>query len=373
MQFFARIKQLKPLLLFFGIYTGLFILFDWTLDYTLPFVVGFFLALLMQPLIRLLHRRLHMPHSAASLVATLAVYVLLFLLLVLLVLALIREGQKLISWIGSLSSSALDQWLAPLYRILEKTGTWLQNVAPGFAADSKQAVSDFLRMVLGFAGNTAKQTLSLITSVPMMLMMVVVSILSTYFFSRDMEHIRAHVRRIFSSGQAGQLRALSQNSKAMGGRLILSYLLIYGLTFLESLIVFSVLGVPYPLVFAILSGIADVLPVLGPGTVYLPMAVVYLCLGNWPVAIILAVCWLIVSAIRQIVEPKIVAKSINIHPLAMLAAIYIALVAGSFSVFLYAVILLFLYQVLVQNGILLPLSRALEAPRADEKSSRTGI
>lgn len=364
MQFLARLKQMKPLLLFFGIYTGLFILFDWTLDYTLPFVVGFLLALLMQPLIRLLRRRLRMPPTAASLVATLAVYVLLFILLALLVMALIREGQKLISWIGSLSSSALDQWLAPVYRTLEKAGAWLQNVAPGFATDSKQAVSDFLRTVLGFAGNTAKQILSWITSVPMMLMMVVVSILSTYFFSRDMEHIRAHVRRIFSSGQTGRLRALSQNSKAMGGRLILSYLLIYGLTFLESLIVFSVLGIPYPLVFAILSGIADVLPVLGPGTVYLPMAVVYLCLGNWPVALILVVCWLIVSAIRQVVEPKIVAKSINIHPLAMLAAIYIALVAGSFSVFLYAVILLFLYQVLVQNDMLPPLSRALEAPRA---------
>ena len=255
-----------------------------------------------------------MPPTAASLVATLAVYVLLFILLALLVMALIREGQKLISWIGSLSSSALDQWLAPIYRTLEKAGTWLQNVAPGFATDSKQAVSDFLRTVLGFAGNTAKQILSWITSVPMMLMMVVVSILSTYFFSRDMEHIRAHVRRIFSSGQAGRLRALSQNSNAMGGRLVLSCLLVYGLTFLESLIVFSVLGVPYPLAFAILSGIADVLPVLGPGTVYLPMAVVYLCLGNWPVAIILVVCWLIVSAIRQVVEPKIVAKSINIHP-----------------------------------------------------------
>lgn len=370
MQFIARLKRLKPLLLFLGIYTGLFFLFDRTLDYTLPFVVGFLLALLMQPLIRLLRSRLRMPNAAASIVATLAVFVVIFGLLAILVVAIIQEGQKLVAWVGGLSSDALDQWLAPVYGLVEKIGAWLQSVAPGFAEDGKQALADLVGSVLGVVGDAAKRLLGWITSVPMTLMAIVVSALSTYFFSRDMAPLKSHVRKIFANTHSGTLRALSQNSKSMGGRFIGSYLIIYGLTFLESLLVFSVLGIPYPLVFALISGVADILPVLGPGTVYLPMAVVYLCLGNWPTAVILLICWLAISAIRQVVEPKIVAKSINIHPLMMLAAIYFALVAGSLSLLVYFVLLLFLYQVFVQNGILPPLTRALEAPT--EKNAPAG-
>lgn len=361
MQLRARLRRLKPLLLFFGLYTGLFLLLYATFSYTLPFLAGLLLALLTQPLCRWLRKRLRLPASGAAVLATLLVYAVLFGLLALLGAAVFREGQKLVGWIGELSPESIDQLLAPLYAALERAGAFWQTVSPGFAEQAQQALSALAESVLAFLGDLVRQLLSWLTSLPMVVMLCVVSVLATYFFARDLEKLKAHAARIFA-GSSQKLRALSKNGKTMGGRFLLSYLLIYGLTFLESLVVFAVLGVPYPFVFALLSGIADILPILGPGTVYVPMAVVYLCLGDWGKALLLLICWVAVSAVRQVVEPKIIAKSLSIHPLAMVAAVYFALVAGSFAALLYFVGLLFCYGVLVQDGLLPALSEALEAP-----------
>ena len=140
----------------------------------------------------------------------------------------------------------------------------------------------------------------------------------------------------------------------MGGRYIGSYLLIYFITFLETLIVFSVLGVPYPLVLSIITGIADILPVLGPGTIYIPLGIIYLVQGNYFRAGALIVCWLLITAIRQIIEPKIVSSSINIHPLIVLAGLYFSLVAGNLWILIYVSLLAVCYNFLLRAGILPP-------------------
>ena len=103
MQLRARLRRLKPLLLFFGLYTGLFLLLYATFSYTLPFLAGLLLALLTQPLCRWLRKRLRLPASGAAVLATLLVYAVLFGLLALLGAAVFREGQKLVGWIGELS------------------------------------------------------------------------------------------------------------------------------------------------------------------------------------------------------------------------------------------------------------------------------
>ena len=121
---------------------------------------------------------------------------------------------------------------------------------------------------------------------------------------------------------------------------------------METLIVFFALGVPYPLVLSIITGVADILPVLGPGTIYIPLAVIYLFTGDVFKAVALLVCWLLITAIRQVVEPKLVSSSINIHPLTMLAAIYFALIANNFWLLIYIASIALLYEVLAKVELL---------------------
>jgi predicted PurR-regulated permease PerM len=148
------------------------------------------------------------------------------------------------------------------------------------------------------------------------------------------------------------MRSASQHGINMSGKYICSYLLIYFITFVETLIVFFALGVPYPLVLSIITGIADVIPVLGPGTIYIPLAIIYLFTGNFFKAGTLLACWLLITAIRQIIEPRIISSSIDIHPLTILAAIYFALIAKNIWILLYFSVLLILYKIFTKIEVL---------------------
>ena len=102
-----------------------------------------------------------------------------------------------------------------------------------------------------------------------------------------------------------------KNSGGTGRKYILSYLFLYFLTFCQTCVIMAVLGVPYPLLIGFLTAVADVLPVLGPVFVLAPVAVYQLLIGQYARALGIAIGWLVITFIRQVVEPKLVASSVG--------------------------------------------------------------
>lgn len=364
-----QLVRLRPLLVFLVSYTAGFFLFAATLKYTFPFLAGFFLALLAQPLIECLRGKLHFHPVAAAAVSTLAVYAVLFGLLFLIGLWLIREISNLISYISTLSPSDLGPLTSPFNALIQQLNDAINHLDAGFIQQNQEKMLSFAQTGLSLATKTLSAVLGFLTSLPAIFTMFIVMIFSTYFFSKDMRKIKDSLLGLFTTGGADDLRSYSRNGRNLSGRYIGSYLLIYFITFIETLIVFIALGVPYPLVISLITGIADILPVLGPGTIYIPLSIIYLFTGNFFTAGALLVCWLIITAIRQIIEPKIVSSSIDIHPLSMLAAIYFALVAKNFWILIYIPLLMILYQTLTKSGRLPTLFEHREKKEPAQDSS----
>lgn len=348
----SRFTRLKPILIFLAVYTAAFYLFTITLKYTFPFIAGFLLALLIQPVITWLKRRLRLPQGAAAAAATLLIYLVLFGLLFLAGYWLIYEISNLIARISTISANQLGSIAAPLNAWMEKLGDAVKNVDSSFIAENQEKMLSIAKTGMDVVTKVLSGALHFLTSLPAIFTMFIVMIFSTYFFSKDMGSIKRFAAGLFEKGAGKGIRSVSRQGKNISGKYICSYLLIYFITFVETLIVFIALGVPYPLVLAIITGIADILPVLGPGTIYIPLAVIYFVKGDIFRAVALIVCWLLITAIRQVIEPKIVSSSIDIHPLTMLAAIYFALVAGNFWILIYFSVLLILYKALTRSGCL---------------------
>lgn len=347
-----QFTRLKPLAVFFAVYTAGFLLFAATLKYTFPFVAGLLLALIVQPLIRLMRDRLHFRPGIASAVATVFVFAVLFGILFLLGYWLIYEINNLINYLATLSQNGFGELTGPINSALSQIGNSLSKIDANFIQQNQQQIMDIAKNGAGVATTVLSTVLKFLTSLPAIFTMLIVMIFSTYFFSKDMNVIKNHVLVFMPRHTAAGLKTASRHGANMSGRYVLSYLLVYFITFIETLIVFSALGVPYPLVISIITGIADVLPVLGPGTIYIPLALFYLVTGSFFKAGALLVCWLLITAIRQVIEPKLVSSSINIHPLFILAAIYFALIAENFWVLIYFSLLAILYQVLTQVNML---------------------
>lgn len=360
-----QFTRLKPLIVFFATFSIGFILFVVTLKYTFPFLTGFLLALLAQPVIRWLKNSLHMPSTPAALIATLAVYAALFGLMFLLGYWLVREISSLFTYLSGLSEKDISAITGPVNAMIGQIGVALKNIDSNFIKENQEKIIGIAQSSVGVLSKVLGTMLRLLTSLPVIVTMLIVMIFSTYFFSKDMWSIKRRLLLLLPFGAAGHLRNFSRSGASMGGRYIGSYLLIYFITFLETLVVFSVLGVPYPLVLSIITGIADILPILGPGTIYIPLGIIYLAQGDYFRAGALIVCWLLITAIRQIIEPKIVSSSINIHPLVVLAGLYFSLVAGNLWILIYISLLAVCYNFLVQAEILPPLFE-------DDRTGSTG-
>jgi sporulation integral membrane protein YtvI len=364
-----QLVRLKPLFIFFLSYTVLFFLFAITLKYTFPFVAGFLLALLVQPLIRTLKNHLKLKPGAASILSTLIVYIVLFGILFLLGYWLVYEISNLLQYLQKISQTNFSDLSGPINQLFRQVSAYLKNLDGDFIQSNKNQLLSMAQTSAGIATTVLGTTLKFLTWLPGIFTMFIVMIFSTYFFSKDMAGIKKHLMSLFSKDAAHNIRSASQHGVNISGKYISSYLLIYFITFLETLIVFFALGVPYPLVISIITGVADVLPVLGPGTIYIPMALIYLVCGDFFRAGALIVCWLLITAIRQVIEPKIISSSINVHPLTMLAAIYFALIAGNFWVLIYFSVLIILYQILTNMRILPKLFASDEKTEEQETKS----
>ena len=119
------------------------------------------------------------------------------------------------------------------------------------------------------------------------------------------------------------------------------------LTFVQLLIGFMVLDIRFPFLFALLVAAVDFLPVLGTGTVLIPWGIVLAVAGSPFKGVGLLILWVITLIVRQIAEPKIMGKSLGIHPLFSLLATYFGL-----KLFGIGGMLLFPIMLSVASGIL---------------------
>lgn len=110
--------------------------------------------------------------------------------------------------------------------------------------------------------------------------------------------------------------------------------------------------IPYAVWIGLLVAVIDIMPVLGTGTVLLPCAVIAVFMKNIPLAIGMLLLYIVITAIRNTVEPKLVGQQIGLHPLATLISMFLGLqLLGIVGLFAFPVILSLLIQ-FRKDGIL---------------------
>ena len=94
------------------------------------------------------------------------------------------------------------------------------------------------------------------------------------------------------------------------------------ITLFELCIGFLLLRVEYVFLLALLVALLDFLPIFGVGTVLLPWGIFSLLVGNTALGVGLLVLYVVITVLRQAIEPHFVGKSLGLHPILMLVAIY---------------------------------------------------
>ena len=172
---------------------------------------------------------------------------------------------------------------------------------------------------------------SVVKNIPSVLIGIVIGLVAWIFFTKDYDKIVRFIQRQMPKDKKNTLVEFKQVFYKTILTMFRAYGLIMCITFGELLLGFSILsmlGIMKNGYFALIAaGIAifDILPVAGSGGILMPWAIVCLVTGNYKQTIGLIIIYVVITVIRQYIEPKIVGTSLGVNPIVTLMGLYFGL------------------------------------------------
>lgn len=307
-----------------------YLFFKYLFGILMPFIIAYLLAAALQPAVRFLCKHAKVPKKLSVLVLVLVATSLLGFLCYLTINRIYTELNVLTQNINAFydhvkhdeqyAKNLIDQindaipfidMKDRLNAIWENLDNTLENGLLSLADNLKDSVLPILGGVIAF--------------VPNALLTIVIVILSTYYFAVDFNKINKFVLAQLSERSAKNVNIFKKEFVETIVKFIRAYGLITMITFLELFVAFTILDIKYAFLIALFISIIDILPVLGTGTVIVPWSIFLLLIGDYYTGVALIIVYIVITIIRQIIEPKIVGKYIGLYPLLTLVAMYIGL------------------------------------------------
>lgn len=346
------IERFDKILLFFIIYSLVFLIFFKVLPYTFPFLLSLVFALILKSPTLYFSKKLNINISISAFLTVISFFTLIIIFLFSILTVIYSE---LISLTRSFSVYFSNYNLLNNEFILSLR-KYYNNLDPSMISYLQNYLGGWLSKLLSssvYLGKlAATYMLNFITSIPYMLMLIFFTFISTYFITRDLTKNNNFDISNYIPFQSINLMVVFNETKKMILNYLISYLIIILITFTVTLVGFLILGVRYALVLSIICSIFDLLPILGITAVYLPISIVYLLSKNFFTGIGLLILLLLVLIVRQIAEPKIVSSSLGVHPVAILASIFIGLKVSGLGGMLFCVFLVVFYNILKNVKVL---------------------
>lgn len=313
-----------------------------------PFIIAFFVALILQRPIRTISKKTKIKRSIVGAISV-------FLILSAIITAMVLVGYRLVEEFKGLGSyivarlndlpeliraaeSGVVSHLSFLPDSIEKSvtetiGGFVNDLlvyveqgkpAEGMKLDTSGFDLSFIATPISGIISTAKQ-------IPAVLTATLVSIIACFFVTCDYDNITKLIKNNISEEHEAKIIKIKKLFGDVIGKMLKSYATIVFVTFCELTIglnLLKLIGVykgGYIVAISIVTAILDILPVFGTGTVLIPWAIYSFFSGNIGLGIGLLVVYGVITVIRQILEPRLVAMNVGLPPIITLAGMYLGL------------------------------------------------
>ncbi|MBQ4103350.1 MAG: sporulation integral membrane protein YtvI [Clostridia bacterium] len=359
---------------------GLFYVFiKYCLGVLAPFIIAFILAYALQRPIKWAKKKLHLKsHGIISFLLVLLVVCIVFGVLSIAVLVLFNELKDFASYLTTQFSS-IDDLIVTLENYAMGVIVRLPESLRGTVGDYVTNAFDSLgkgqaELDLSMLSAPLSGAWSVVKSLPSTILSVVVAVVSCFFMASDYDKVKELVLGFFSESKRKSIVKTKRTATKAITKLLKAYVTIMAITFAEmflGLFLLKLIGVydgSYIAIISFVTCIIDIIPVLGTGTVLIPWAVYNLIFGNFGMGIGLLVIYAVITVIRQVVEPKLVANQAGLPAIVTIMAMFLGVrIFGAFGIILlpFTVIIL---KLLYDEGVF----KTKSAVKNTEKKKATG-
>lgn len=286
----------------------------------MPFILAFAIAAPFHKIVEFLSAKLHINRGVSSIA--------IFSLILLAIGAVIGFSvyylyTQIRSFIGIFpeTMAQFKETLLILYDKLENIAPSLTSAMGDFINNSDFSINSYTPKLTDSAINYAT---NFAASVPSVLFFILILFLSVFFFIKDYDSVMNFFREAIPEKTLSAFRYLKDTAWSGFVGYIKSQVILSSITALLVAVTFWIIDIEYAIVWAIIIGIVDSLPILGSGIILIPFAIITLITQeNIVFAIVILVLQTIVFVVRQVLSPRVMSSQLGLHPIITLVSIYV--------------------------------------------------
>jgi sporulation integral membrane protein YtvI len=206
--------------------------------------------------------------------------------------------------------------------------------------------------ILNATSNLTQSILVFITTIPQLLIEILVYLIAFFLFSLDLRKLKIQVLSFFSDETREKFLLMYHQLNRAGIGFLKAQLLFSVLTFILAYSGLLLLNVDYPVLLSIVIVFVDILPVLGTGSVLVPYAIYCFITNQQDTGIGLLILFLVITVVRRVIEPKVYSTNMGISPIASLISMYLGFQVLGFLGLILGPVVVIIFDTLKKAGIM---------------------
>lgn len=294
----------------------IYIIFNRLLPVIFPFILGFLFAYLA---IKICRRAYEVEDKIYRGITLVGIYLAVILILVLFVSLGVTKLGDFIRTLPGFYKNTLEPYMSSLETSILDLGESLPENLSVFFSNVTDGVFEGLKSILSdVTSGLVNVTTSLITSAPELIVSIIVTIVSSFYMVLDYENIGGWFTAVMPEKALKIFFDIKDFCENNLFKIIGSYATIMGITAIELFVGLSLIRISNAGMWALIISLLDILPVLGVGTVLIPWAISLFIAKKAVRGIEILLIYVIITVIRNILEPRLVGTDLGLHPLATL-------------------------------------------------------
>jgi predicted PurR-regulated permease PerM len=243
-----------------------------------------------------------------------------------------------------------------------------------------EQLSKFLPVTLSVPGLTqqtgqqtlasAGQALGYVTSAANIIFTAIAVLLLAFYWTLYGSRTIQSLLRLVPTGQRERIRGLVAAMETKVGAYIAGQGLLCLIIGVLALVAYKLIGLPYPLVLALVAGLMEAVPMVGPLLGAIPAAIIALSIAPSKLVWVIVATILIQQVENSLLVPRVMRKAVGVNPFVSLLAIFAFSSLFGIAGALMAIPIAAILQLLLERFVFDPGSMNPEATAGRDYNSR---
>lgn len=214
-----------------------------------------------------------------------------------------------------------------------------------FLSDQKNTYTHILKTLEGIIISYRTRIFDTIVTTINGILYTIIIFMATIFISLDLENFK----KIIQKNVSGNVYKLLNNVFLKIGKIIKVEMQLILITTIQTIIGLYILGINNSLTIGIICGILDLLPIVGPAMIFIPLIIYEFMIKQIFVGVGLILVYILLQVSREFMKIKFVGQNLEIHPIITILSLYLGVIIyGLWGVILGPVIVILVIELFTE-------------------------